>query len=435
MFYSFPTLSKPINKKPTLPILYHQKENILNRIILITSGPRAAILHRTSLLTELICSLDSVLNTDTADKSARMTYVSTILSFSKRAVLTILIYFKESFLAYVSNSTYIVTVIIPALLCGGIYNLCKKSSSGSTLPTSMPMTTFQDITGKEMSSTAETESNHSSSNIKFESKSPLNTMRMKSVKEVMKVMKKTLKEIRNIYAQPAKIALAVTVTSFFVLLEQLQSRAKNSLWAVLVVVLVRQESTSSSFLTGYQRLEGTVVGAVYAFTVYQIFGCGTNKCGDNISTPVLVFWLALCSFFRDGPRHGYAAIVAGFTPIVLFLGNTPSTAAGAWERVELTFTGIGIYLVIDNFIFPNRTDVALRAGVLKSIAVTRYEYYILLVIIFNLLFFSFIYSHAYSITCLFVIPYIRSEIHCLYFSTSKAFLILPFSYISSDSLM
>ena len=391
-------------------------------------------MHRTSLLTELICSLDSVLNTDTADKSARMTYVSTMLSFSKRAVVTILIYFKESFLACVSNSTYIVTVIIPALLCGGIYNLCKKSSSGSTLPTSMPMTAFQDITGKETLSTAETESNNSSNNIKFDPKSPLNNTRMKSIKEVMKVMKKTLKDIRNVYAQPAKIALAVTVTSFFVLLEQLQSRAKNSLWAVLVVVLVRQESTSSSFLTGYQRLEGTVVGAVYAFTVYQIFGCGTNKCESNISTPVLVFWLALCSFFRDGPRHGYAAIVAGFTPIVLFLGNTPSTAAGAWERVELTFTGIGIYLVIDNFIFPNRTDVALRAGVLKSIAVTRYDYFLRLVIISHFIFFSFIYSHAYSIVYLFTILYIYSQIHFYFYSTSLSVLILQLSCISHASL-
>ena len=309
---------------------------------------------------------------DTSSKTARITYVATMFSFVRCAILTTLIYFKESFLASMSNCTYIVTVILPALLCGSIYSICSTASSGSSLPTSMPMTTFQDITGNASSSTVDTDSNHSSSSNSFESKPPKIT-RIKSVKEVTKVMKKTLLEMRNVYAQPAKIALAVTVTSFFVLLQQLQSRAKNSLWAVLVVVLVRQESTSSSFLTGYQRLEGTVVGAVYAFTMYQIFGCGTNQCGSNISTPVLIFWLALCSFFRDGPRHGYAAIVAGFTPIVLFLGNTPSTAAGAWERVELTFTGIGIYLLIDNLIFPNRTDVALRAGVLQSIAVTRCE--------------------------------------------------------------
>jgi Fusaric acid resistance protein-like len=358
-------------------------------------------LHRTSLLTELICSLDSVLNTDTADKTARMTYMSTMMSFSKRAVLTIIIYLKESFLAYVSNSTFIVTVMIPALLCGGIDSICRKSTTSSTLPTSMPMAPFQDITGSQSFSTivSETDSN-TSKNISMTSSTP-NT-RTKSVKEVIKVMKKTLLEIRNVYAQPAKIALAVTITSFFVLLEQLQSRAKNSLWAVLVVVLVRQESTSSSFLTGYQRLEGTVVGAVYAFTMYQIFGCDTNQCGSNVSTPVLLFWLALCSFFRDGPRHGYAAIVAGFTPIVLFLGNTPSTAAGAWERVELTFTGIGIYLLIDNLIFPNRTDVALRAGVLKSIEVTRY--YSLLLLLFVLCYYHlFICSLINSRHYLFVI--------------------------------
>ena len=138
-----------------------------------------------------------------------------------------------------------------------------------------------------------------------------------------------------------------------------------------MVILIRQDNTSSSFLTGYQRLEGTVIGAVFSFTMYQIFGCERNKCGLEISTPVLFIWLAFCAFFRDGPRHGYAALVAGFTPIVLFLGNTPSTAEGAWQRVEETWIGVGVYLLIDNLILPNRTDEALREGVLLCVAETR----------------------------------------------------------------
>ena len=43
--------------------------------------------------------------------------------------------------------------------------------------------------------------------------------------------------------------------------------------------------------------------------------------------PVLVLWLGVAAFFKEGPRHGYAALVAGFTPIALFYG--PLT--GGWS--------------------------------------------------------------------------------------------------------
>lgn len=335
-----------------------------------TVGPRAAILHRTSLLTELICSLDSVINTEKDNTALKVTYISSFLSFGSRAILTIITYFKDVFTACGGNILYLSTVAIPVLLSCSTSHSDSRASSETSLPSPNPSVVEADVSweGVAVQELSLKVFNQSKSKPTKRSRSRASLQR----EEVLSVMKKGLIDIRLTYAQPAKIALAVTVTSFFALLQQLSDQSQNSLWAILVVILVRQENTSSSFLTGYQRLEGTVVGAVYAFTMFQIFGCANTKCGSEISTPVLVIWLAVCSFFRDGPRHGYAAIVAGFTPIVLFLGNTPSTADGAWMRVEMTFIGIGIYLLIDNLILPNRTDVALRAGVLKSIEETRY---------------------------------------------------------------
>lgn len=299
----------------------------------------------------------------------RHTYLSSLLSFGKTAVVTVYTYIKEVVVASAGNIKYITTVAIPVLLCG---RRRKRGAADRTAPLS-PSTASSPATSREA-----TLEEYSSNPIALQ-KLDVDTSRVKSVlsgdgaryREVVAEIKRAAWEIRVVYAQSAKIALAVTVTSLFVLVQQ-TGQMENSLWAVLVVILIRQESTSSSFLTGYQRLEGTVIGSVYAFTMFQIFRCAENACGLEVSTPVLVLWLAVCSFFRDGPRHGYAAIVAGFTPIVLFLGNTPSTADGAWMRVELTFIGIGIYLLIDNLILPNRTDVALRAGVRKSIDETRY---------------------------------------------------------------
>jgi Fusaric acid resistance protein-like len=344
------------------------------RYRLTHTGPRAAILHRTSLLTELICSLDAVINTEKDNTAFKVTYLSSLLSFSLRAVLTIFTYFKEVFKVCAENLVYFSTIVIPVLLaCSKPQSDLRTLSNDSTLPN----------TTSSISDGEETRNGVVVKELSLKVLDQANIKPSKTIKsgasleraEVIFQIKKSLLEVRNTYSQPAKIALAVTVTSLFALLQQLSDSSQNSLWAILVVILVRQENTSSSFLTGYQRLEGTVVGAVYAFTMFQIFGCANSKCGTEISTPVLVIWLAICSFFRDGPRHGYAAIVAGITPIVLFLGNTPSTADGAWMRVEMTFIGIGIYLLIDNLILPNRTDVALRAGVLKSIEETRYRTY------------------------------------------------------------
>ena len=137
----------------------------------------------------------------------------------------------------------------------------------------------------------------------------------------------------------------------------------------------------------------------------------------------------------------YAALVASFTPAVLFLGATPGTEAvrtfeivsyeygvnyqfhpfflisfylycfwchftllhlpsfslslpplsffllsthscspflvrflilkGAWVRVEATFLGVAVYLLIDNCFLPFRTDRALRFGFLSCIEETR----------------------------------------------------------------
>ena len=221
--------------------------------------------------------------------------------------------------------------------------------------------------------TAETTNINNQSQSKPQSMSPLEKFSILTdfETEVLQKIRDKYRELLSTYAQSMKISLSVTITSFFLLLPALRQIYPNSFWAILVVILIRQDNTSSSFLTGYQRLEGTVIGAVYSFTMYTIFGCGKSKCGIDISTPVLVIWLAFCAFFRDGPRHGYAAIVAGFTPIVLFLGNTPSTAAGAWQRVEETWIGVGIYLIIDNLILPNRTADALREDVLVCVTETR----------------------------------------------------------------
>jgi hypothetical protein len=167
-----------------------------------------------------------------------------------------------------------------------------------------------------------------------------------------------------------KISAAITIMGALLIYQQLPNLYQGGMWAMLVIELIRQENTSSSFLTAYQRLEGTVIGAIYAVLIYQIFQCDKYVCGIEVQVPTLMIWLFVCAYFREGPQHGYSATVAGFTPIILLVGTT-NTMASAWGRIEETFFGIVLYLIIDNVIMPRRVYPSITASVLSCISETK----------------------------------------------------------------
>jgi hypothetical protein len=173
-----------------------------------------------------------------------------------------------------------------------------------------------------------------------------------------------LTELMEAYTQPVKIATAITFMSMFAILDQLVFNSRyDALWAAIAVGVIRQENVSSSFLVGYQRLEGTAIGALYAYATYTLAKCDKQECGIGIQLSVLVPWLLLTAAFREGPRHGYAAQTAGLTPLVIFLGSVKGLNGG-WTRILETVFGVGTYLLIDNLVFPSRADKAVRQGVL-----------------------------------------------------------------------
>eukprot|EP01034_Spumella_vulgaris_P023668 gene23668-29910_t len=176
------------------------------------------------------------------------------------------------------------------------------------------------------------------------------------------------------YAQALKISSAIAITASFVIFHKVEDLATNGLWSSFVIALIRQENTSSSFLVGYQRLEGTVIGAVFSFGLFHIYTCTeTDQCSHWTVVPILIVWLALCALFREGGRHGYAATVASYTPIILFMGHNVGID-GVWRRIEQTFLGISIYLIIDNIVLPVRTYSVIKTSVLQCVNATRVIY-------------------------------------------------------------
>mmetsp|Transcript_14174 Transcript_14174/g.12830 ORF Transcript_14174/g.12830 Transcript_14174/m.12830 type:complete len:112 (-) Transcript_14174:6-341(-) len=91
-----------------------------------------------------------------------------------------------------------------------------------------------------------------------------------------------------------------------------------------------------------------MIGAVFSFLAFSALKCNSIiavSCSPGISLTVLILWLGICAHFREGPRHGYASFVAGFTPIVLIAGPFQGIMSNAWSLVVMTLIGTGIFII------------------------------------------------------------------------------------------
>jgi hypothetical protein len=179
------------------------------------------------------------------------------------------------------------------------------------------------------------------------------------------------KAFATAYIHPLKLSIITTAASLLVILPSLREVFPYGLWGAVVVTLIRQENSASSYHKAFQRVEGTVVGCIFAYLASQWMGCDLEDCNHLMASSVTVFWIGLCAYFRWSSKHGYAAVVAGFTPVVIILGPSRGSQDSAWGRVQMTFIGVAIYLVIDNLLVPDRSDDAVRKSAVESIGLVR----------------------------------------------------------------
>lgn len=173
------------------------------------------------------------------------------------------------------------------------------------------------------------------------------------------------------YIHPLKLSIITTTASLLVILPALHNVFPYALWGAVVVTLIRQENSASSYHKAFQRMEGTVVGCIFAYLASQWMGCDYEDCNHLLAIAVTVVWIAMCSYFRWSSKHGYAAVVAGFTPVVIILGPSRGSQDSAWGRVQMTFIGVAIYLIIDNLLVPDRSDDAVRHSAVGAIGFVR----------------------------------------------------------------
>jgi uncharacterized membrane protein YccC len=97
--------------------------------------------------------------------------------------------------------------------------------------------------------------------------------------------------------QNIKIALALSIAVIIPVYNVFPTLIQKGFWSVLVIALTQDENVSSSFLNSYQRIEGTVIGSIFAFAVSQILSCDSTSLLEgvcvvqfSVQITVLVAW-------------------------------------------------------------------------------------------------------------------------------------------------
>lgn len=173
-------------------------------------------------------------------------------------------------------------------------------------------------------------------------------------------------ELRS-YAYPLKIAFAVTVPSALVIFPVIPKY--NFVWSAITVAAVSNlPSSASTMQIATQRLEGTMLAGFFVYLVQSFASCPVGpNCNEFVFMIVDIAWVLVVACFREGLTHGYAAVVACFTPILLTSGSTFADSSSSFDRIVMVFTGIIWFVIIDLSILPNRTEDIIRANLISTV--------------------------------------------------------------------
>lgn len=191
-------------------------------------------------------------------------------------------------------------------------------------------------------------------------------------------MLRFLEKHRTDVVHPLKIALILTVCSFFSLSDTLNASFNPGVWVSFTAAFIVSEDSSSAVVTGNLRLVGSVLGALYAWWVTKLIvgNAGTTAMDHSMALLSLLPWIFVCSFFRFSRSHGYAAVVSAFTAVVILLGTFNTATQGMTAplgRIENTILGLIIYMVLDTLIWPIRAKRMLEVALTKSFGIMHSE--------------------------------------------------------------
>jgi len=149
-----------------------------------------------------------------------------------------------------------------------------------------------------------------------------------------------------------KSVAIIGVGSIFVLVPRLSNVFENGQWILVTMCMTQGDTVGGAYITMKMRLLGTLLGAIWAYITYLCVQDDPYKTLAMISP-----WVLLFGYLKLVPSWGYTATVAAFTPVLVNLGRLPygsALPAGnfALLRIEESFVGIGIAVILTIIIFP-----------------------------------------------------------------------------------
>mmetsp|Transcript_3529 Transcript_3529/g.5266 ORF Transcript_3529/g.5266 Transcript_3529/m.5266 type:complete len:1018 (-) Transcript_3529:242-3295(-) len=174
-------------------------------------------------------------------------------------------------------------------------------------------------------------------------------------------------DFNNSIINAVKVSLAISLSSLLVLIPSIRDEFDRAFWGPLTIAFVMGRSVGASFKQSFLRMQGTVSGVIFGYTLLRL--TGGHRAAILIGLPFIVF---VASLAKPSKAFGYAGVVAAFTSGVIVLGYDPdelSIGEYSLARIELTALGILIWFAICVLLFPFSPRAELQKEVLRSFPV------------------------------------------------------------------
>lgn len=142
-------------------------------------------------------------------------------------------------------------------------------------------------------------------------------------------------------------------------------------WAPLTIAFVSDSHIGGCFRTSILRLEGTFMGVTFGFLILQLLFVANIH--QLLAIALLTIWVFFCGYYRSNPSRGYAGLVAAFTAALIVSGFDPENSKNisvekySLHRIEQTFLGIVLLLVVLQFLSPNTARSLLHLEISQSL--------------------------------------------------------------------
>ncbi len=149
----------------------------------------------------------------------------------------------------------------------------------------------------------------------------------------------------------AKLAFktAVAATIAFVVAQLLH--LEYPFYAVIAAIIVMSSTSGSTLKLGIQRIIGTVIGVFIGVLFVILFGANPYSLGGSIFVAIL-----FCSYYKLNEAAKLSAYVSAI--VLLNHGQSPWLYAG--ERFSETLIGIGVALLVNQWLMPSHAAQELR---------------------------------------------------------------------------